>query len=129
MVETGLRKKLSLLCWMKGGAAGTRRPATMLYRESGGPLPAQVLPMPAENPDLAAAAATYAQHLAAADGQPLSSCLIGIGEDGHFASLFPEHPGLDELDPVFVRQPLKPPALRLSMSLAVIRAATSKEVL
>jgi 6-phosphogluconolactonase len=135
MIEPQLRKKLSLL-WLDEravpeGHADRNDASTLAAWEEGGALPGQVLPMPAEQPDIAAAARLYAEQLAAATaGQPLSACLIGIGEDGHFASLFPDHPGLDELDPVFVcEHSPKPPALRLSMSLPVIRAATSKEVL
>ena len=135
MVDPMLRKKLSLL-WLDEravpvGHADRNDHATLGAWEEGGPLPANVLAMPAEQDDLAAAAATYAEQLAAATGgAPLDACLIGIGEDGHFASLFPDHAGLEELDSVFVCQDSpKPPALRLSMSMAVIREAVAKEVL
>jgi 6-phosphogluconolactonase len=51
--------------------------------------------------------------------------LLGIGEDGHTASLFPNHPALDEtrrwVVPVFDSP--KPPSIRISMTLAVINNA------
>jgi 6-phosphogluconolactonase len=47
--------------------------------------------------------------------------LVGIGEDGHFASLFPNHPGLSELATVFaVTDSPKPPARRLTLGLGPI---------
>ncbi|MDD3563741.1 MAG: 6-phosphogluconolactonase [Candidatus Cloacimonetes bacterium] len=51
--------------------------------------------------------------------------LLGIGEDGHIASLFPDHPVLKEdkrlVVPVFDSP--KPPAERISMTLPVINNA------
>ncbi len=96
---------------------------TLAAWKAGGALPAFVHSMPAEAADLEAAAATYADALQKhCAGNPLDACLLGIGEDGHFASLFPEHAGLSELSPVFaIYDSPKPPAKRLSLSLAVIR--------
>ena len=95
----------------------------LLWRpEVGGALPGYVHPMPAEADDLAAAAALYAQTWEEVHADaPCDVALIGIGEDGHFASLFPNHPGLQELDTVFVcNDSPKPPADRLSLSLPVV---------
>lgn len=102
--------------------------ATLAAWEAGGLLPAHVHPMPAEDADLGAAAARYAETLRAATGDgALDVAFLGIGEDGHIASLFPDHPGLDELDPVFaVTDSPKPPPRRLSLSLAVLRGAGFK---
>jgi len=47
--------------------------------------------------------------------------VLGIGPDGHVASLFPEHPGLDATGiTVAIKDSPKPPAARVSMTLDVI---------
>jgi len=73
----------------------------------------QVWPIPAERGALAAAAA-YAPLIAAA--RPFDLVLLGMGEDGHTASLFPgqTHPG-DALVVPVARAP-KPPAARVSLT-------------
>ena len=82
--------------------------------------------------DLDAAAADYKRQLAAArraddpDEIPnFDLLLLGIGPDGHCASLFPEHPGVyDDSGPVIaVRNSPKPPPLRLSLSFAGLAAS------
>ena len=96
---------------------------------AGGPLPARVHAMPAESPDLAAACAAYTQEFVAAGGV-LDVCLIGIGEDGHLASLFPHHAGLKELDPVFsLDDSPKPPAQRMTFGLGPICSARARLIL
>lgn len=105
--------------------------ATLSAWESGGPLPAHVHPMPAERADLDAAAADYARVLEqATGGEALDVALLGIGEDGHVASLFPHHPVLDELDPVaVVADSPKPPPRRLTLTLPVLRRARHRVVI
>ncbi len=51
--------------------------------------------------------------------------LIGIGPDGHCCSLFPGHPGLDELDTaaIAVRDSPKPPPTRVSLTFTALNAA------
>ena len=54
-------------------------------------------------------------------------CLLGVGPDGHIASLFPGKPGVyDERPVVAVRGAPKPPPVRLSLTLPTIQA--SREV-
>jgi 6-phosphogluconolactonase len=100
--------------------------------------PDRVHPMPGpDDPDgdgPEAAAARYAAWLreaARSEGhQPVPSfdvLLLGIGPEGHVASLFPGMPALyDERTVVAVRNSPKPPPTRLSLTLPAIRAA--KEV-
>ena len=95
--------------------------------------PARVHAMPcsggAFGDDVDAAAAAYAAELAAAagdsDGVPrIDVAMLGVGEDGHVASLFPGHPGLQAQGTVIpVRDSPKPPPTRISFTLATIDAA------
>jgi 6-phosphogluconolactonase len=130
-----VRRHLHLL-WLderavpRGHAERNDAPGLAAWR-AGGALPAHIHPMPAEADDLAAAASAYARTVAlATGGRPIDACLVGIGEDGHFASLFPRHPGLREVDPVFaLGDSPKPPPRRLTLSLGVVRDAGFRAVL
>ncbi|HEY8812647.1 MAG TPA: 6-phosphogluconolactonase [Candidatus Dormibacteraeota bacterium] len=56
--------------------------------------------------------------------QPLDLVLLGIGEDGHCASLFPGHPALDATGwAVPVHDAPKPPPDRVSLTLGCLRNA------
>lgn len=61
-------------------------------------------------------------------GRPAPSfdvCLLGVGEDGHVASVFPGSPAVYETDRavVAVRGAPKPPPTRITMTLPAIRCA------
>lgn len=77
----------------------------------------------------AAAAAEYERDLRAAlpavDGVPvLDLALLGLGEDGHTASLFPNDAALGERERLCVPvHGSKPPFARVSLTLPVLRAA------
>jgi 6-phosphogluconolactonase len=97
--------------------------------------PARVHPMPAsdgvDGDDLDTAAERYAAELAAAanpedhgEAPSFDVLLLGLGPDGHVASLFPEAPALyDDRRVVPVRGAPKPPPTRISLSLATINNA------
>ncbi len=59
------------------------------------------------------------------DPPPFDLILLGLGEDGHIASLFPDHPALSETvrGVVPVRDAPKPPPERLTLTLPVINHA------
>jgi 6-phosphogluconolactonase len=96
--------------------------------------PARVHPMAALGgpfgDDVDAAAAAYADELDAAaaarsDGTAFDVLMLGMGPDGHVASLFPGHPGLDdERTALAVRSSPKPPPVRISMSFATLARAS-----
>lgn len=80
--------------------------------------------------DLDAAAESYAAELAAhaADGAKLPHLdlvFLGVGPDGHVASLFPNQEGIRVTDATVipVRNSPKPPPERLSLTLPVINSA------
>ncbi|MDQ1484334.1 MAG: 6-phosphogluconolactonase [Actinomycetota bacterium] len=97
--------------------------------------PSRVHPMPSsdgpDGDDPEAAAARYAADLARAaapedrDLVPAFDVLmLGVGEDGHVASLFPGLPALfDTRRAVAVRGAPKPPPVRVTMTFPSIRAA------
>ena len=83
-----------------------------------------------EADDLDAAAITHARNLAAhaTDGAAwpvFDVTFLGIGPDGHIASLFPDAPGIavTNVPVIAVRNAPKPPPERLSLTLPVINSS------
>jgi 6-phosphogluconolactonase len=91
------------------------------------PIPrASIQRMEGERTDYDAAAADYARRLP----DELDVLLLGVGEDGHTASLFPRSPALREtLRRVVPARSPAPPAMRLTITPPVIRAARAIIVL
>lgn len=94
----------------------------------------QVHAMPAadgpDGDDPEAAAGRYAAELAAAARPGTAKLphfdvvLLGVGEDGHVASVFPEHPVAYDTRPVSaVRGSPKPPPVRITLTLPAINTA------
>ncbi len=88
--------------------------------------PSKIERMRVEDPDLPRAAEEYGRTLP----ERLDVILLGMGEDGHTASLFPGSPALDEESRrvVPVEGP-KPPACRLTITPPVIIKARSLVVM
>jgi len=84
-------------------------------------------PMPADQADLAGAAGAYAREIGEvlADPPCLDYVVLGVGPDGHVASLFPGHPALGETSrpAVAVLDAPAPPAARLTLTLPMLVGA------
>lgn len=84
-------------------------------------------PMPANSPGLEKAANMYAAEIGAVIGDPaqLDIVLLGVGEDGHVASLFPHHRELSNTSSLAlaVSDSPKPPKRRLTLSMSVLTNA------
>lgn len=79
--------------------------------------------MEADHADLDEAVARYERTLRA--NGPLDLVLLGVGPDGHVASLFPGHAMLDEREHWVraIHDSPKPPAMRLTLTLAALGLA------
>jgi 6-phosphogluconolactonase len=92
--------------------------------------PANIFPVPAENPDATQAAEIYEQTLreffAVAPGEfpRFDLILLGMGPDGHTASLFPETPALQEKSRLVVANWVeKLGSSRITFTLPLLNAA------
>lgn len=101
--------------------------AMLLWKGSRLAAEANVHIMPAHLPGLERAATVYSAEIMAATGGTgvLDVVLLGVGEDGHVASLFPHRRELsNSATPVLaVSDSPKPPPRRLTMSLGMLTGA------
>jgi 6-phosphogluconolactonase len=105
-----------------------------LPEDPGSPRPIVHAVARAGDRDPAGAAADYERELrAVVPGDPLpvlDLALLGLGEDGHTASLFPDDPVLEERERLVVAvRGRKPPPDRVTFTLPVLRAARATVVL
>ncbi|MDN5746860.1 MAG: 6-phosphogluconolactonase, partial [Nocardioidaceae bacterium] len=71
-------------------------------------------------------AADYAATVRSEGSGGFDILMLGIGPDGHIASLFPGHPGLEVTDAIAtaIRDSPKPPPVRMSLTLEALRRDT-----
>lgn len=135
-ISEELRKDLHLL-WVDERAVPLRHKdrndiPTLEAWKRGGALPNNIHPMPAEQDDLNLACQNYQETISKITEQrnKIDVCLLGIGEDGHFASLFPNHSMLQQKNDVFyLSDSPKPPPMRMSLSLPLISKSNLNIVL
>ena len=101
--------------------------AAVLWRGSKLAAEAVLHPMPAGAPGLEKAATMYSAEVASVLGVPaqFDIVLLGVGPDGHVASLFPHHRELSNTSSLAlaVSDSPKPPARRLTLSLTMLTGA------
>ncbi len=83
--------------------------------------------MEADADDSSAACERYLDILRSTTGSPLALdvALLGVGEDGHVASIFPDRRLVDEAEPIIAIEPAAPkaPARRMTMTLPLLARA------
>jgi 6-phosphogluconolactonase len=102
--------------------------AQAAFLDAVGADPAKVHPMPstADATDVDAGATAYASTLREHGAGEFDIVMLGIGPDGHIASLFPGFPQLDsDAIAVGVTGSLKPPPERISLTFAALNRSRS----
>ena len=102
--------------------------AHKLWLAPAGASPSAIHRMPADNPDLNAAALDYLDELKRVLGASpqLDLVLLGVGPDGHVASLFPGHAALSEERALVlpIMDSPKPPPRRLTLTVPMLTTAS-----
>jgi 6-phosphogluconolactonase len=85
------------------------------------------VPAAGEVPDAESAAAAYDESIRAEGAGEFDIVMLGVGPDGHIASLFPGHPALavDDRAAVAVHDSPKPPPDRVSLTFSALNRARS----
>jgi len=103
--------------------------ARVAFLSSVGVDPAKVHEMPstADAPDVDAGAVAYSDAVRMSGGGEFDVMMLGVGPDGHVASLFPGFPQLDVDDriAVGVTDSPKPPPERISLTFAALNRSKS----
>ena len=101
--------------------------AQSLWLDVAGVPAARIHRMPADAPDLDKAAESYADVITRNTPRPsrLDYVILGVGPDGHVASLFPGHALLSEANRLVaaVHDAPKPPPRRMTLTLPLLRGA------
>lgn len=105
------------------------RSARAAFLDVVGADPAHVHEAPATDSGLSLidAAASYGEEIRRYGSDGFEVLMLGVGPDGHVASLFPRHPALDVDDQVAVAVPdsPKPPPKRISLTFAALNRSRS----
>jgi 6-phosphogluconolactonase len=105
------------------------RAAREAFLDQVDPDPAKIHPMPSTESaaSLEDGAAAYGEELRAHGAGEFDVVMLGVGPDGHIASLFPGFPQLDDTDhiAVAVTDSPKPPPERITLTFAALNRARS----
>jgi 6-phosphogluconolactonase len=103
------------------------RHARAAFLDTVGATQVHEVPSADDAPDVAAAAASYSEEMREHGAGGFEVLMLGVGPDGHVASLFPGHPALDVDDraAVGVTGSPKPPPERVSLTFRALNRARS----
>jgi 6-phosphogluconolactonase len=111
----------------RDSAERNARDARAAFLDTVGATQVHEVPSSDEVQDVAAAAAAYSAEVREHGAGGFEVLMLGVGPDGHVASLFPGHPALDVDDPVAVAvtDSPKPPPERVSLTFGALNRSRS----